>query len=57
MALAFDAGWLSVAQVIAYKPSAGRPAARPWTREHQYSSEAPALATGLAGRPAKRLQL
>jgi cyclopropane-fatty-acyl-phospholipid synthase len=47
MALAFDSGWLSVAQVVAYKPSGGRPAARPWTRAHQYLDERALLATGL----------
>jgi cyclopropane-fatty-acyl-phospholipid synthase len=36
MACAFDRGWLSVAQVLAYKPAAGRPAPRPWTRSYQY---------------------
>ena len=48
MALAFDSGWLSVAQVAAYKPSDGRPAARPWTRAYQYCDEPPAIATGLS---------
>lgn len=36
MAHAFDRGWLSVAQVLAYKPAARGVAARPWTRDHQY---------------------
>ncbi|MDW6024666.1 class I SAM-dependent methyltransferase [Mesorhizobium sp. BAC0120] len=36
MAFAFDRGWLSVAQVLAYKPTNGPPAIRPWTPEHQY---------------------
>jgi cyclopropane-fatty-acyl-phospholipid synthase len=58
MALAFDSGWLSVAQVVAYKPSGGRPAARPWTRAHQYLNEPPVLATGLAwNNHTKSLQL
>jgi cyclopropane-fatty-acyl-phospholipid synthase len=48
MAMAFDAGWLSVAQVLAYKPRDGRPAARPWSRAYQYVEGASApLATGL----------
>lgn len=48
MALAFDSGWLSIAQVIAYKPAGGRPAARPWTRAYQYRDEQPAMAAGIA---------
>lgn len=36
MAHAFDRGWLSVAQVLAYKPILGRPAPRPWSRDYQY---------------------
>jgi cyclopropane-fatty-acyl-phospholipid synthase len=48
MALAFDAGWLSVAQVLAYKPRNGRPAVRPWSRAYQYAEGAPVpFATGL----------
>lgn len=39
MAHAFDRGWLSIAQVLAYKPEAGRPARRPWTRAYQYGSD------------------
>lgn len=46
MALAFDRGWLSIAQVVAYKPTAGRPAARPWTRAHQYGVEGEAPIAG-----------
>jgi cyclopropane-fatty-acyl-phospholipid synthase len=34
MAHAFDHGWLSVAQVLACKPVANRPAPRTWTRDH-----------------------
>jgi hypothetical protein len=43
MAYAFDAGWLSVGQIIAYKPAVDGTAWRPWTREHQYSGGAPVL--------------
>lgn len=40
MALAFDRGWLSVAQVLAYKPlSPDRPASRTWSRRHQYAPD------------------
>ena len=39
MAHAFDRGWLSVAQVLAYKPAIHGMAPRPWTREHQYSRD------------------
>jgi cyclopropane-fatty-acyl-phospholipid synthase len=46
MAFAFDAGWLSVGQIVAYKP-AKHSAFRPWTREYQYSASRPAA---LAGR-------
>lgn len=38
MAYAFDRGWLSIAQVLAFKPKDGKPAPRPWTRAHQYVS-------------------
>ena len=43
MAYAFDAGWLSVGQIIAYKPAADGIPWRPWTREHQYSTAAAVL--------------
>jgi len=39
MALAFDRGWLSVAQVLTYKPCGDRPSPRPWTRDYQYVAE------------------
>lgn len=39
MAFAFDHGWISVAQLLAYKPAGGTMAARPWTRECQYNCE------------------
>ena len=48
MAHAFDRGWLSIAQVLAYKPAAGRPASRPWSRSYQYRDEPkPAIADAL----------
>jgi cyclopropane-fatty-acyl-phospholipid synthase len=49
MAHAFDRGWLSVNQVVAYKRAAsGAMAPRPWTRRHQYCEESdPVLANGL----------
>jgi cyclopropane-fatty-acyl-phospholipid synthase len=47
MAHAFDRGGLSVAQVLAYKPVANRPAPRPWIRDHQYNSSHAPLATAL----------
>jgi cyclopropane-fatty-acyl-phospholipid synthase len=40
MAHAFDRGWLSVAQVLAYKPVDTGLAARPWTRDYQYAAGA-----------------
>jgi cyclopropane-fatty-acyl-phospholipid synthase len=39
MGHAFDQGWLSVAQIVAYKPSEGRPARRPWSRHYQYEEQ------------------
>ncbi len=39
MAYAFDRGMLSVAQVLACKPTLGGPAPRPWTRAYQESAE------------------
>jgi cyclopropane-fatty-acyl-phospholipid synthase len=37
MAEAFHRGWLSVAQVLAYKSTKAGLASRPWTRDYQYS--------------------
>jgi cyclopropane-fatty-acyl-phospholipid synthase len=51
MACAFDRGWLSVAQELAYKPIGRRPAPRPWTRDHQYSGDEPLIAEGLDRSP------
>ncbi len=36
MAHAFDRGWLSIAQVLAFKPSRDGTVRRPWTRDYQY---------------------
>ena len=49
MAVAFDRGWLSVGQVLAYKPQAdGRMTPRPWSRDYQYDGSGPeAIASGL----------
>lgn len=45
MAYAFDRGWLSVVQVLAYKPLPKGMAPRPWTRMYQYDNSInPALA-------------
>jgi cyclopropane-fatty-acyl-phospholipid synthase len=46
MAFAFDRGWLSVAQVLAYKPAGGRPAPRPWSRGYQYREDTAAALAG-----------
>ncbi|HTV32887.1 MAG TPA: cyclopropane-fatty-acyl-phospholipid synthase family protein [Methylocella sp.] len=46
MAYAFDCGWLSVAQVLAYKPIANGVAPRPWTRDYQYVKGAAAKIAG-----------
>jgi len=40
MAYAFDHGWLSVAQVLSFKPSSSGEVRRPWTREYQYRDSA-----------------
>lgn len=34
---AFEAGWFSVGQILAYKPGAPDAEWRPWTREYQYA--------------------
>jgi hypothetical protein len=48
MAHAFDRGWLSVAQVLAYKNQTGIPAARLWSRHYQYAPDGhPAVADRL----------
>ena len=36
MAQAFERGWLSVAQVLAFRPAPNRAGFRPWTRAYQY---------------------
>jgi cyclopropane-fatty-acyl-phospholipid synthase len=36
MAQAFERGWLSVVQILAYKPGEKGLAPRPWTRDYQY---------------------
>jgi cyclopropane-fatty-acyl-phospholipid synthase len=53
MAHAFDRGWLSVAQVLAFRPAQHGGAYRPWTRSYQYRDARAALGTGgvpLAGQ-------
>ncbi len=40
MAYAFDHGWLSVAQVLSFKPSSSGEVRRPWTRAYQYRDAA-----------------
>ncbi|HET7849298.1 MAG TPA: cyclopropane-fatty-acyl-phospholipid synthase family protein [Pseudolabrys sp.] len=48
MAYAFDRGWLSIAQTLAFKRGAGGALARPWTRDYQYVADAqPVLAGAL----------
>ena len=36
MAMAFDRGWLTIDQLLSYKPVDGRPAPRPWTIDRAY---------------------
>jgi hypothetical protein len=38
MAHAFDRRWLSVAQVLSFKPTRDGEVRRPWTREYQYGA-------------------
>jgi len=48
MACAFERGWLSIAQVLVYKPHATGMATRPWTRAYQYNdADGPGLAARL----------
>ncbi|HEX5507670.1 MAG TPA: class I SAM-dependent methyltransferase, partial [Pseudolabrys sp.] len=48
MAYAFDRGWLSIAQTLAFKPDPGAAALRPWTRDYQYGAAVePSLASPL----------
>jgi cyclopropane-fatty-acyl-phospholipid synthase len=49
MAYAFDHGWLSVAQVLAFKASSSGEVRRPWTREYQYRD--PTLPQGIRPVP------
>jgi cyclopropane-fatty-acyl-phospholipid synthase len=46
MAHAFDSAWLSIAQVLAYKPAGGRPAPRPFSRAYQYREAEPVPIAG-----------
>jgi cyclopropane-fatty-acyl-phospholipid synthase len=41
MACAFDRGWLSIAQVLSFKPAANGVVDRPWTRAYQYGDDLP----------------
>lgn len=53
MAHAFDRSWLSVAQVLAFRPAHDGDAYRPWTRSYQYRDARAAPGAGgipLAGR-------
>jgi cyclopropane-fatty-acyl-phospholipid synthase len=50
MAYAFDHRWLSVAQVLSYKPLCSGEIRRPWTREYQYRNSTYPLKTPVAGK-------
>jgi cyclopropane-fatty-acyl-phospholipid synthase len=41
MACAFDRGWLSIAQVLSFKPLGSGQVDRPWTRAYQYTETPP----------------
>jgi cyclopropane-fatty-acyl-phospholipid synthase len=41
MAQAFERGWLSIAQVLAFRPAQSGTAYRPWTRGYQYAGPDP----------------
>lgn len=43
MAQAFERGWLSVAQVLSFRPAPNNAGFRPWTRAYQYAASARAL--------------
>jgi cyclopropane-fatty-acyl-phospholipid synthase len=45
MAEAFDRGWLSVVQMLTYKPAKDGLAVRPWTRDYQYNRESSPIST------------
>jgi cyclopropane-fatty-acyl-phospholipid synthase len=47
MAHAFDRGWLSIVQVLAFKPTEQGNVLRPWTRDYQYQM----TDAGAAARP------
>ncbi len=48
MAYAFDRGWLSIAQTLAFRRGADGFIARPWTRDYQYAADAkPPMAAAL----------
>jgi cyclopropane-fatty-acyl-phospholipid synthase len=38
MAQAFERGWLSVAQVLSFRPARNNIGFRPWTRAYQYAA-------------------
>ena len=46
MVVAFDRGWLTVGQMLTYKPTTSGMAPRPWTRAHQYIPAATEPLTG-----------
>ena len=50
MAYAFDHRWLSVAQVLSYKPLSSGEIRRPWTRDHQYQDDTHPLTMPVAGK-------
>lgn len=50
MAYAFDHRWLSVVQVLSYKPSLSGEIRRPWTREYQYRNSTLPVKTPIAGK-------
>lgn len=51
MAYAFDRGWLSIAQVLSFKPLPSGEVRRPWTREYQYpAGNDGARSVALAGK-------
>ncbi|MDE1934739.1 class I SAM-dependent methyltransferase [Bradyrhizobium sp.] len=50
MAYAFDHRWLSVAQVLSYKPLVSGEVRRPWTRDYQYRSDTDSSTTPISGK-------
>jgi cyclopropane-fatty-acyl-phospholipid synthase len=54
---AFERGWLSVVQVVAYKAWPTGPTTRPWTRDHQHASDSPSRALAASQERSSELDI